>query len=251
MGGRWGFSWRRDFFEWETNLFNYLLEDLEGFSTYQEDRWIWKLEEQGVFSVKSMYAKLEGLIINDNRPEEENKVFRQIWKSGASSKVVAFSWKLLLDRISTRINLHKRNVLPMVSAITCVWCAMEIESSNHLFLHCSLASNIWLKFMWWFNFNFITPPNLFGHWKCLVRGSMNKEIRKGLSLIWHAAIWKIWQARNDRIFINTTKGVKEIVEEVKIIYWRWILGGQIRRLAYTTNGIRTRWNACCAKGGQF
>ena len=69
------------------------MEDLEGFSTCQEeDRWTWKLEEERVFSVKSMYAKLEGLIINDDdRSEEEKKVFRQIWKSRASSMVVAFS----------------------------------------------------------------------------------------------------------------------------------------------------------------
>jgi hypothetical protein len=62
-----------------------------------------------------------------------------------------------------------------------------------------------------------------------VRGSTWPRLR----LIWHAAIWKIWQARNDFIFNNTTKGVKEIVEEVKVIYWRWILGRT------NTNGIGT------------
>lgn len=94
-----------------------------------------------------MYGKMEGLMVReDNCTEDEKRVFRQIWKSRAPSKMVAFSWKLLLDQIPTRINLHKRNVLPMEIAIICVWCVTEIESSNHLFLHCSLARNIWLEF---------------------------------------------------------------------------------------------------------
>ena len=29
---------------------------------------------------------------------------------------------------------------------------------------------------------------------------MNKKIRKGLRMIWQAAIWLIWKARNDFVF---------------------------------------------------
>lgn len=138
------------------------MEDLEGSTRHQEyDRWTWKLEEVGVFWVKSMHGKLEGLMVReDNRMEDEKRMFRQIWKSRA---------------LSTRINLHKRNVIPMESAITCVWCMMEIGSSNHLFLHCSLARNIWLELMWWLDFNFITPPNLFVHWEMGVLGRRVNE----------------------------------------------------------------------------
>jgi len=59
------------------------------------------------FSVKSMYGKLEGLMVRvDNRTEDEKRVFRQIWKSRAPSKAADFSWKLLLDWIPTRINIQ-------------------------------------------------------------------------------------------------------------------------------------------------
>ncbi|AET05262.1 hypothetical protein MTR_8g103410 [Medicago truncatula] len=57
-------SWRRQFFEWETNLLNNLLEDLEGFVWgHGEDRWSWKLEDDGVFTIKSLYNKLEGVCV--------------------------------------------------------------------------------------------------------------------------------------------------------------------------------------------
>jgi len=48
---------------------------------------------------------------------EEKRVFRQIWKSPAPSKVVAFAWKLLLDRIPTRMNLARMNVLSPESPV--------------------------------------------------------------------------------------------------------------------------------------
>lgn len=56
------------------------------------------------------------------RPDGERRVFRQIWKTGAPSKVMAFVWKVLLDRIPTRSNLEKRNCLPNDIGNNCVWC---------------------------------------------------------------------------------------------------------------------------------
>jgi len=80
---------------------------------FEEDRWRWCLEESGRFSVKSSCGKLEGMVLREDLWSEEDKsVFSKLWKSPAPSKVVAFSWKLLHDRIPTRANLAVRNVLP-------------------------------------------------------------------------------------------------------------------------------------------
>jgi len=43
-------------------------------------------------------------------------------------------------------------------------------------------------------------------------------------MIWQAAIWVFSKARNDRIFNNVVKGVEEIVEEIKVLSWRWMMG---------------------------
>jgi len=40
-------------------------------------------------------------------------------------------------------------------------------------------------------------------------------------MIWHAVVWSLWRARNDRIFNNLTHDVEEVVEEVKVLSWRW------------------------------
>lgn len=70
---------------------------------------------EGVFSVKSSYTKLEHLVLfEDLWREEENGVCQYVvnmWKSPSPSKVVAISWKLLLNRVPARENLALRNVL--------------------------------------------------------------------------------------------------------------------------------------------
>jgi len=52
------------------------------------------------------------MVFEDNRNVDERRVFHCIWKSLAPSKVVAFSWKLFLDRIPMRVDLQRRNILP-------------------------------------------------------------------------------------------------------------------------------------------
>lgn len=138
-GGMWNFSWRRQLFVWEYNLLGDLLGMLDGFvGGGGEDRWRWKLEEDHTFSVKSIYLKLECRCMGEDiRPEADRRVFHQIWKSGAPSKVIAFVWKAFLNRISTRLNLELRNCLPPNIGNNCVWCVEEPESSTYLFLHCA------------------------------------------------------------------------------------------------------------------
>jgi hypothetical protein len=46
---------------------------------------------------------------------------------------------------------------------------------------------------------------------------------RGLRLIWFTTIWVLWKARNDKIFKGTSKEVEEVVEEVKVLAWHWVL----------------------------
>lgn len=225
-GGSWRFTWRRCLFVWEEALFANLLADLEGFVfTGVEDKWNWNLEDAKVYSVKSLYDKLE----EDGRvegihTEMEKYVFGNIWKAGVPSKVTAFVWKALSDRIPTRLNLEIRHCLPPDIGTNCVWCGVGVETTSHIFLHCDLVRNVWMKLMEWLDFNFIMPPNLFIHWECWSGGVWNNRIRKGLRMIWQAAIWVMWKARNNCIFNNEITRWEEVVDEIKVVSWRWLLG---------------------------
>jgi len=192
----WGFSWRHPLFVWEEEMLLELKEDLGGFKgSQEEDVWRWRLEDDGRFSVKSLYRKMEGLMLEDESVSlEEVRVFSRKGSSAAPSKVAAFSWKLLHNRIPTKANLVHRQVLAPKSSLQCVMCEGLLESANHLFLHCSFAMKVWDEVMRWLGFHFVTPPNLFFLWDSWDGVSSNKKIRKGLRMIWHAVVWSIWKA---------------------------------------------------------
>jgi hypothetical protein len=105
----------------------------------------------------------------------------------------------------------------------CVLCGRSEETSTHLFLHCDLASSVWSKLMLWLEYFFPIPPNLFIHWRSWSWGGRDKNVKKGFWLIWNTTIWVLWTVRNDKIFKEINYVVDEIVEEVKVLSWRWLL----------------------------
>lgn len=73
--------------------------------------------------------------------------------------------------------------------------------------------SVWQGVMgWWDKFHLILP-NLFVLWECWCGGERNKRIRKSLRVI--------WKARNDNSFNNRNFVVDEMVEDVKVLTWRW------------------------------
>lgn len=196
-----------------------LLEDLEDFRGSQvEDAWWWRLDENGRFTAKSMYTKLEGLMLEDGSIAiEEGRVFSRIRKCVAPSKDAAFSWKLLHNRIPTKGNLSIRQVLSPETSLDCAMCEGELELANYLFLHCDFARKVWDSIMRWLGMHFLTPPNLFILWECWDGAATSNKIRNGFRMIWHAVAWSIWRARNDRIFNYNIGEVNELVEAIKVL----------------------------------
>jgi len=133
QGIDWAFTWRRHLFMWEEEVLLSLREDLEDSRlSSQEDEWHWKLEDLGVFSVKSAYAKLELVLYDDVWREDEKGVFTKLWKSPAPSKVVAFAWRTLLNRIPTISNLVLRHAIGPEVSHMCPLCGRVEESTTHL-----------------------------------------------------------------------------------------------------------------------
>jgi hypothetical protein len=182
-------------------------------------------EEKGEFSVNSAYKLLlEELETEDEVEGVLANVLDQIWDSLAPSKVIALSCQLLFDRIPTRSNLEARGVVCSDKPWECLGCVGKVENSSHLFLHCASAMKIWCEIFSWLGVVIVTPPSIAILFE-VVRGSAkNDRIRKGFILIWHATLWSIWKARNSAIFSVGCFRPYVIVEEIKVLSWKWSLG---------------------------
>jgi hypothetical protein len=148
--------------------------------------------------------------------------FKNIWKCGAPSKVSALSWQVFLDRVPTKVNLYARNVIPN-DEVRCPWCQVGAENSQHLFLHCSFAANIWYAVMRWLGVVVVLPPNVMLSYGGLVAYGTNKKLRKGFSLVWLTFVWAIWKFRNDRVFNNIIVGESVVVDYIQRTSWKWHL----------------------------
>lgn len=51
----------------------------------------------------------------------------------------------------------------------------------------------------------------------------NKNRLRGLWLIWHTMIWVLRKVRNDKIFNGINHDMDVLVEEIKVLSWRWML----------------------------
>jgi hypothetical protein len=222
----WNFVWRRTLFQWEEDLARGLRDLLEEVVlSVEEDCWWWLPEEEGVFSVKSAY----NVLIKDLRTEEVVRgdlleVFDHLWESPAPSKVIAFSWQLLYDRIPTRFNLQVRGIMAMDRPWECLGCVGRLETSLHLFLHCPCAMKIWRDIFKWLGVEVVIPPSVESLFEVFRGLGRNSKIRKGYMLIWHVTLWVIWKARNNAIFSSGYFLPNVIVEEIKVLSWKWSLG---------------------------
>jgi hypothetical protein len=97
------FMLQRRFFVWEEELLHQL-RDLINPVTLSEagDRWGWLPENGETYTVKSTFSLVSGFsdLILHMHPCHSS-AFNDIWKCPAPSKVCAFAWQLLHDRIPT------------------------------------------------------------------------------------------------------------------------------------------------------
>jgi hypothetical protein len=129
-----------------------------------------------------------------------------------------------LDKIPTRFNLLRRGVELNGEEVECIACGEASENSTHLLLHCPVATAVWYNISRWLGIYFVNPPNLFISFASFLGTTSSKKRKKGFALIWHAVVWVLWKARNDRIFNNKLLSVEEVVDLVKVMAWIWFLG---------------------------
>lgn len=114
------------------------------------DFWWWHAENKGVYSVSPPYNTLLEDVLH--------LYFSLIWRDCAlssilvtwvSSKVVVFSWKLILDKFPSRVNLVKRILFLEDVGVTCSFCWRATWSNSHLFINCDFTLSLWYNIFRW------------------------------------------------------------------------------------------------------
>lgn len=203
----WNLSWRRQFFEWEHEQKEQLIDIILPACPQREgkDVWEWTLEGSRSFSSQSTYGWLQQIgQSSDWRGEVDTSIFQQFWKTKAPPKVLAFSWKVLRGRVPTRQNLLRRLVLGMSQDLSCALCEEEMESLNHLFVHCRSVLRVWSKVYQWLGLDVVILPDIVELYLLHKGMFVGRKRRKRGLLVWHNVVWSIWLERNEVILYKSS-----------------------------------------------
>ncbi|GKV34792.1 hypothetical protein SLEP1_g43134 [Rubroshorea leprosula] len=214
---RWNIIWRRERFGREKDEELKLWEVLSSvcIKVGVADRWRWRHASDGMYVVKQAYEFLQPTdsILND-------WLCKLIWCRLVPSKVSFFGWRLCLQRLPTKWNLHKKGVV-LEGGLMCGLCNEEVEDTNHLFCTCKEVWLIWVKVMSWWGVEVVLPSSLEGVAEFFIYGLgevVGKELGASIFLV---TSWYIWYWRNCRVFkgdVAFREGLLDMLQE-KIFFW--------------------------------
>jgi len=103
----WELGWRRNLFEWEKLQVGQLIEEIRGLSIVPDidDSWVWRDGTSTKCSVKSAYSVLKG-----HSEAELSKLYNFFWSIKALPAAQVLAWRVLENKIATKVNLARRGV---------------------------------------------------------------------------------------------------------------------------------------------
>ncbi|GKC83489.1 RNA-directed DNA polymerase, eukaryota, reverse transcriptase zinc-binding domain protein [Tanacetum coccineum] len=90
------------------------------------DAWVWSPNTSKGFSVASARSLIDSHILDVSHIATR-------WNGCIPIKVNIFLWKLLLNKLPSRVNLDRRGI--DVPSILCPICQEDVEMANHIFSH--------------------------------------------------------------------------------------------------------------------
>ena len=109
------------------------------------DDWEWKGDPTSKYSAHSAY----NMLWEETTAGSQEDCFEELWRIKIPSKIAVFAWRLLKDRLPTRLNLQRRQV--QITDMSYPFCRSKEEDASHLFIHCNKIQPIWWESMSWLN----------------------------------------------------------------------------------------------------
>ncbi|GLU02749.1 hypothetical protein SLE2022_199870 [Rubroshorea leprosula] len=216
----WNLSWRRSLFEWEKEEASELFNKIQNVQIKQgcRDTWEWAHSTNGKYSTNSAYA----VLAKDERDASKSTTFSRIWNSSLPSKVSAFNWQLLQDRIPTKMNLLTRGIIKDIGECKCGICGEKEEDTMHLFLRCSTVRWLWVACAKWWGIQVTLKEDCWNTFQNAESEQKERSIRDGWDCIWSSIVWTVWLARNQKIFQGKEINREKMLELIQLKSFQWI-----------------------------
>lgn len=216
-GGAW--VWRRRLFAWEEESVrecSFLLHNCV-LQVNAIDKWSWTIDPSHGYSVKEAYR-----FIASHETDSVTSIVDNVWHRHIPTKVSLFVWRLLRNRLPTRDNLLRRNILQFNNHFCVVGCD-STETAGHLFLSCGKSNILWSLVLAWLGLSLVCHNDLRQHYTqfCFLPG-LSRSTHPFFTGIWYACVWVLWKDWNKRIFHNEDTHTTVLLEEIKRTSFFWM-----------------------------
>ncbi|XP_058734009.1 uncharacterized protein LOC131605700 [Vicia villosa] len=207
-----------------------ILEEIEPIQNMQ-DRFIWSLNGMEGFKVYAYYSRLLDASVVEDIKDDIRLVSKAIWTLKMPSKIKIFAWRLVQNRLPTRLLLRIRGIIVVDYDSLCVFGFQVREDNHHLFSGCPKTRKLWEMIQSWLGINVQFNSNFVSFYCNFVEAMKVICKEKDAGGIWGAACWAIWKQRNNIIFNNAVEDFDEIFHDTKILSWQWqVLGTKEDRM---------------------
>ncbi|GKV48319.1 hypothetical protein SLEP1_g55143 [Rubroshorea leprosula] len=185
----WNLNWRRNLYEWEVDDAVELQKRIENVKIVEGDldSWEWSHDKGGQYSTKTVYS----LLTWEQVELKEEKTYKRIWNPILPSKISAFNWQLVLDKIPTKANLIRRGIIKDVTETKCALCNEEEENATHLFLKCKIARWVWKACSKWWGSKMMVNRDCWNTFQLLGMNTKGSKTREGMDSSWKTTVWSI------------------------------------------------------------
>ncbi|GKV15062.1 hypothetical protein SLEP1_g25863 [Rubroshorea leprosula] len=219
---KWDLKWRRNLFSWEEHQEEALKAVIQNTKIVdgKSDVRDWVHSKDGIYTTKSAYQALT----RDHRTVQQSPTISKVWQEFIPSKISIFAWQVLQDKIPTKMNLLKRGIIQDIAESKCVLCGLASEDSNHLFIHCKIAWELWNSCYRWWGSKQVLDRDCGRMFEQHPFTFNIKGVRGGWECIWFSAVWSIWLARNEKLFRGKEVEAGRLLELVQVRAFKWIKG---------------------------
>nr|GFB08120.1 hypothetical protein [Tanacetum cinerariifolium] len=142
------------------------------------------------------------------------------WNTCLPRKVNIFIWRLHLDRLPHRLNLSKRGL--EIDSILCPICNNNVESIDHVFFSCEVASSAWRLLRIWCNIFDLSIPS-YTNWISWIDNMPGSNVKKDrLFVIVTSMFWILWKYQNNVTFNSHVMRKYDIFDSILLFSFNWL-----------------------------
>jgi hypothetical protein len=142
------------------------------------------------------------------------------WNSVAPPKANLLIWRAKHDAVASRWALARRGI--PLNSISCTRCLAHSEDSDHIFINCLWARAVWWSIARWIRIEPFDLNSIGDVEDYFMEQIGSNRWKKVIHLIFIAACWNLWVARNKLIFEDKRTSVASLLESIKMDAYFWI-----------------------------